>query len=163
LLHKLITLLQTEFKPQDLGYVYFFLGIKVKPTFSKLGIVHGTLYSDLTWYRQIVGALQYLTFTRLDICYQSTKYVNFCMPLLRIIRLPLNVSCVTSKLQQPMVRTLLETLSWLFMVSQMLIGLTVLAIENTQVVILCTLVQETTHCCDVFYRSRIQSLGWWHC
>jgi len=90
LLHKLITLLQTEFKPRDLGSVYFFLGIKVKPTamgillsqhkyaldiiqrtgmvsckpfdtplstFSKLGIVYSTLYSDLIRYRQIVRAL----------------------------------------------------------------------------------------------------------
>jgi hypothetical protein len=32
LLHRLITLLQTEFKLRDLGYVNFFLGIEVKPT-----------------------------------------------------------------------------------------------------------------------------------
>jgi len=110
LLHRLITLLQTEFKLRDLGYVHFFLGIEVKPTAmglllsqhkyaldiiqragmasckpvdtplstsSKLGIVPGTLHSDPTRYRQIVGALQYLTFTRPDICYAINKVCQF--------------------------------------------------------------------------------------
>jgi hypothetical protein len=105
-LHRLITLLQSEFKLRDLGSVHFFLGIKVKSTTmsillsqhkyalyiiqragmasckpvdtpmfasSKLGLVLGTLYSDPTWYCQIVGALQYLTFTRPDICYAVNK------------------------------------------------------------------------------------------
>jgi len=40
---------------------------------SKLGLVLGTLYSDPTWYCQIVGALQYLTFTGPDICYAINK------------------------------------------------------------------------------------------
>jgi hypothetical protein len=110
LLHRLITLLQTEFKLRDLGSVHFFLGIEVKPTAmglllsqhkyaldiiqragmasckpvdtplstsSKLGIVPGTLHSDPTRYRQIVGALQYLTFTRPDICYAINKVCQF--------------------------------------------------------------------------------------
>jgi hypothetical protein len=42
-------------------------------TSSKLEIVPGTLHSDPTWHRQIVGALQYLTFTRPDICYAVNK------------------------------------------------------------------------------------------
>ena len=41
------------------------------PTSLKLGIMPGTLHSDPTRYRQIVGALQYLTFTRPDICYMT--------------------------------------------------------------------------------------------
>jgi hypothetical protein len=110
LLHRLITLLQTEFKFRDLGSVHFFLGIEVKPTAmgillsqhkyaldiiqrvgmasckpvdtplstsSKLGIVPGTLHSDPTRYRQIVGALRYLTFTRPDICYAVNKVCQF--------------------------------------------------------------------------------------
>jgi hypothetical protein len=110
LLHRLITLLQTEFKLRDMGFVHFFLGIEVKPTTmgillsqhkyaldiiqragmasckpvdtplstsSKLGIVPGTLHSNPTRYRQIVGALQYLTFTRPDICYAVNKVCQF--------------------------------------------------------------------------------------
>jgi len=46
-------------------------------TSSKLGIVPGTLHSDPTRYRQIVGALQYLTFTRPDICYAINKVCQF--------------------------------------------------------------------------------------
>jgi histone deacetylase 1/2 len=36
-----------------------------------------TQYSDPTRYRQIVGALQYLTFTRSDICYPVNKVCHF--------------------------------------------------------------------------------------
>jgi hypothetical protein len=54
---------------------------------SKLGLVPGTLYSDPIWYRQIVRALQYLTFTRPDICYAVNKVCQFmhalcCNPFL---------------------------------------------------------------------------------
>ena len=108
--HRLITLLQSEFKLRDLGSVHFFLGIEIKSTAmgillsqhkyamdiiqhagmtsckpvdtpfsasSKLGLVPGTLYSDPIWYRQIVRALQYLTFTRPDICYAVNKVCQF--------------------------------------------------------------------------------------
>jgi histone deacetylase 1/2 len=44
---------------------------------SKLALLPGTLYSDPTRYRQIVGALQYLTFTRPDICYAVNKVCQF--------------------------------------------------------------------------------------
>jgi len=44
---------------------------------SKLGLLPGTLYSDPTRYRQIVGALQYLIFTRLNICYAVNKVCQF--------------------------------------------------------------------------------------
>ena len=46
-------------------------------TSSKLSITSGTPYSDPTRYRQIVGALQYLTFTRPDICYTVNKVCQF--------------------------------------------------------------------------------------
>ena len=46
-------------------------------TCSKLGIMPCTLHSDPTRYRQIVGALQYLTFIRPDICYAVNKVCQF--------------------------------------------------------------------------------------
>jgi hypothetical protein len=46
-------------------------------TSSKLSIASGTLYSDLTRYKQIIGALRYLTFTRPDICYAVNKVCQF--------------------------------------------------------------------------------------
>jgi len=44
---------------------------------SKLRLIPGTLYSDPTRYRQIVEALQYLTFTRPNICYAVNKVCQF--------------------------------------------------------------------------------------
>jgi histone deacetylase 1/2 len=44
---------------------------------SKLLLTSDTMYSDPTRYRQIVGALQYLTFTRQDICYAVNKVCQF--------------------------------------------------------------------------------------
>jgi hypothetical protein len=44
---------------------------------SKLLLTSDTLYSDPTRYRQIVGALQYVTFTRPDICYAVNKVCQF--------------------------------------------------------------------------------------
>jgi len=103
LLHWLITLLRSGFKLRDLGSVHLLLGIEVKSTaigvllsqyknaldiiqregmaycklvdtpLSKLGIMHGTFHSDLTRYKQIVEALQYLTFTIPNICYTINK------------------------------------------------------------------------------------------
>jgi len=40
---------------------------------SKLDLSSTVLFSDPTRFRQIIGALQYLTFTRLDICYAVNK------------------------------------------------------------------------------------------
>jgi len=44
---------------------------------SKLFLASRWLYYSPTWYRQIVGALQYLTFTRPDICYAVNKVCQF--------------------------------------------------------------------------------------
>jgi len=46
-------------------------------TSTKIGIVLSTFHSNPTWYRQIIGALQYFTFTRLDICYAINKVCQF--------------------------------------------------------------------------------------
>jgi hypothetical protein len=110
LLRHLITLLNSEFKIRDLGFVRYFLGIEVTKTAmglmlsqhkytldiiqragmssckavdtpasssSKLLLSSDTQYSDPTRYRQIVGALQYLSFTRPDICYAVNKVCQF--------------------------------------------------------------------------------------
>ena len=46
-------------------------------TSLKLSIASGTLYYDPTRYRQIIGALRYLNFTRPDICYAVNKVCQF--------------------------------------------------------------------------------------
>jgi len=44
---------------------------------TKIGLQPSDLYSDPTCYRQIIGALQYLTFTRPNICYAANKVCQF--------------------------------------------------------------------------------------
>jgi hypothetical protein len=39
----------------------------------KIDLRFSELFSDLTRFQQIIGALQYLTFTRPDICYVVNK------------------------------------------------------------------------------------------
>ena len=109
LIHRLITLLSSEFKLRDLGHARFFFGIEVAPTsmglvlsqhkyvldilnragmtsckpvdtpasVSKLDSQSTELFSDATRFRQVVGALQYLTFTRPDIYYAVNKVCQF--------------------------------------------------------------------------------------
>ena len=43
----------------------------------KLSVHSGTPLTDATTYRSIVGALQYLSFTRPDICYAVNKASQF--------------------------------------------------------------------------------------
>jgi len=40
---------------------------------SKIELQSEKLFSDSTRFRQIINALQYLTFTKLDICYDVNK------------------------------------------------------------------------------------------
>jgi hypothetical protein len=44
---------------------------------SKVTILPDFLFSDLTWLCQIMSALQYLTFTRLDICFAANRVCQF--------------------------------------------------------------------------------------
>jgi hypothetical protein len=43
LLYRLITLVSLEFKLRDLGYIHYFLGIKVKPTYMRI-LLHQQKY-----------------------------------------------------------------------------------------------------------------------
>jgi hypothetical protein len=109
-------------------------------TSSKLGLVlvlFTLIPHDIA---RLLGHYNILSSLDLISVMQSTRSINLYMPPVRIIGLLLNVSCITSRLQQPIVCTLLGILSCLFMVSQMLIGLAVLMIKNPQVVTLYTFV-----------------------
>ncbi|XP_055826491.1 uncharacterized mitochondrial protein AtMg00810-like [Solanum dulcamara] len=55
----IMALLSSKFAMKDFGHLSFFLD---------------TLYDDLTKYRSLVGALQYLTFTRPDISYAVQQF-----------------------------------------------------------------------------------------
>ncbi|GKB09871.1 ribonuclease H-like domain-containing protein [Tanacetum coccineum] len=72
LLQHIISSLHAEFAMTDLGPVNYFLGISVTRTTSdtkkKLG-PEGSPATDPTLYCSLAGALQYLTFTRLDLSY----------------------------------------------------------------------------------------------
>nr|GEX49969.1 ribonuclease H-like domain-containing protein [Tanacetum cinerariifolium] len=72
LLQKIISSLYGEFSMTDLGPFNYFLGISAHRTSSdtdtKLSL-HGSPVEDPSFYRSLVGALQYLTFTRPDLSY----------------------------------------------------------------------------------------------
>ena len=48
---------------------------------SKLVIVSACIFSDPTWFHQIVGALQYLTFMKPDICFVVNIVCQFIYAL----------------------------------------------------------------------------------
>nr|GFA81940.1 ribonuclease H-like domain-containing protein [Tanacetum cinerariifolium] len=72
LLQRIITLLHSEVSMTELGSLNYFLGISAQwstiDTESKLSS-DGDTISDPTLYHSLASALQYLTFTRLDISY----------------------------------------------------------------------------------------------
>ncbi|GJZ14502.1 ribonuclease H-like domain-containing protein, partial [Tanacetum coccineum] len=69
MLQKIIASLHQEFSMTDLGLTHV-------DTDSKLG-VDGSLVFDLTLYCSHVGALRYLTFTRLDLSYAVQQIIIF--------------------------------------------------------------------------------------
>ncbi|XP_076934027.1 uncharacterized protein LOC143600139 [Bidens hawaiensis] len=95
LLKTIINLLSREFAITDLGHLHHFLGIFIrdiieragltncKPcvtpvdTTSKLSANTGNLLPNDTLYRELAGALQYLTFTRPDITYAVQQVCLF--------------------------------------------------------------------------------------
>ncbi|GJZ53264.1 ribonuclease H-like domain-containing protein [Tanacetum coccineum] len=90
LLKQIISSLYAEFSMTDLGPLNYFLGIFAQRTSSadtdsKLG-PDGDLVSDPAQYRSLVGSLQYLTFTRLDLSYAVPRN------LLRELLVPLRTS-----------------------------------------------------------------------
>ena len=89
----------------------------------KLGIQLDHPFSNPTRFRQIVGALQYLTFTRPDICLLLTDSISSYMLLQIPIGLSLNAFSATLKERHPMVFISLEVPLLLYMVLQMQIGL----------------------------------------
>ena len=99
---------------------------------SKVILLPDHSFSDPTRFRQIVDALQYLTFTRLDICM-----------LLQILIGPLsNVFYATLKVRRLMVSISLEAPFLLYMALQMQIGLVVLMIASLRAAILSFLVRH---------------------
>jgi hypothetical protein len=111
---------------------------------SKLAIQPDHPFSDPTRFRQIVGALQYLTFTRPDICFVVNRVCQY-MHAPTPIWLLLNAYSTTSMDRHPMVFISLEVPFLLFMVLQMSIGLGVLMIAILWVAILFFFVRHRFH------------------
>ena len=79
-------MLFTSLRPQQHKYILDILTragmLSCKPvdtpiSTSKVTILPDPLFSDATRFRQIVGALRYLTFTRLDICFVVNRVCQF--------------------------------------------------------------------------------------
>uniref|UniRef100_A0A3Q7HL56 Reverse transcriptase Ty1/copia-type domain-containing protein n=1 Tax=Solanum lycopersicum TaxID=4081 RepID=A0A3Q7HL56_SOLLC len=68
LLNQFISRLSNQFAMKYLGDLHFF-DIQEVPSRTNISLVDGELHSDPSEYTRIVGALQYLTMTRLDIAY----------------------------------------------------------------------------------------------
>jgi len=112
---------------------------------SKATILPDPLFSDATRFRQIVGALQYLTFTRPDICFAVNRVCQFMHAptdshwaavkrILRYLRGTAHMAYI-----------LLAVLLLPYMVLQMKIGQVVLRTKNLRVVTLCFLVRRQFH------------------
>ncbi|XP_022003360.1 uncharacterized mitochondrial protein AtMg00810-like [Helianthus annuus] len=68
-----ISSLNKEFAIKDLGNLNYFWDLKL---FTRQ-VADGVPYKDLTFYRSLVGALQYLTITRPDISYAVNQVSQF--------------------------------------------------------------------------------------
>ncbi|OIT29309.1 putative mitochondrial protein, partial [Nicotiana attenuata] len=107
LVQSLVTQLQNKFAVRDLGKLSYFLGIETSAGLhlqqgkyvgdllkrvhmdscsnistpaspsTKLSSTEGSQFNNSTLYRSVVGALQYLTFTRPDIAFAVTKVSQF--------------------------------------------------------------------------------------
>jgi len=112
---------------------------------SNVEILPDALFSDHTRFHQIMGAFQYLTFTRLDIGLLLTESVSLCMLPHILIRPSLNVLCFILKVWHSMTSISLVILVLLYMILRMQIRQIVLMTRNLQVVTLFSLVRCRFH------------------
>ncbi|XP_022154802.1 uncharacterized protein LOC111021968 [Momordica charantia] len=68
--------LATEFQIYDLGALRYFLGLEFKSLPTDLH-ASGPMFTDASLYRQLVGSLQYLTFTCPDITFSVNRVSQF--------------------------------------------------------------------------------------
>ena len=86
---------------------------------SKVTVMHDCLVYDPTQFHQIIGALQYLNFTRPDICFAINRAISLCMLLQIPIRLSLNALGIIFGVQSLMAYISLVTPFLLYMALQM--------------------------------------------
>lgn len=74
LIYNFIGWLNKTFTLKDLGYLSFFLGVKVQRTKEGLHLSQtGYPFNNIFFYRSTIGALQYLTITRHEISFIVIK------------------------------------------------------------------------------------------
>ena len=109
---------------------------------SKVILLPDHSFSDPTRFRQIMGALQYLTFTRPDICFAVNRVCQFMHAPTDSYWAAVKHIFVILKVWHLMVFISLEALFLLYMALQMQIGLVVLMIASLRAAILSFLVKR---------------------
>ncbi|KAD4981730.1 hypothetical protein E3N88_18401 [Mikania micrantha] len=98
--------LSTTFTIQDMGHLSYFLGIEIIPkvssplhTTANLAIGDSPLFDNPVKYRQIVGALQYVTLSRPDLAFAVNKVCQFMHSPTQNHRLTRMLICKRSQTQ----------------------------------------------------------------
>ncbi|CAL9026180.1 unnamed protein product [Prunus brigantina] len=73
--------LSAVFEMKDMGKLTYFLGLQIDYNAESDIFSEGTLLSDPSLYRSVVGALQYLTFTRPDLSYAVNSVCQYMLLL----------------------------------------------------------------------------------